>query len=257
MIPPARHRILAHFVAGYPTFNDSLDIARGLIAGGAWALEMQIPFTDPSADGPDIDQACQTALAGGFTFNDALKLLETIRRESDIPVFVMSYANIAVVRGIPSFVRQLSEQGASGFIIPDLPPDSDEGLYQAAADVGAPAVPVIVPWISNSRLNQILALKPEMIYVALRKGITGQKTHIDTGQRQFLTQLTNRPDAPRILAGFGIQNAEQVREINSLAHAAVVGSAIICKVRDNPDQRPGTVAQSFIQLLRGASRTCS
>ena len=111
-------RIVTHFIAGFPTYEASLEVARGLIAGGAYALEMQIPFSDPNADGPVIEEACREALAGGFKTEDAFRLLETIRMESSIPIFVMSYANLVITPGIRSFVDRAVKAGASGLIIP-------------------------------------------------------------------------------------------------------------------------------------------
>ncbi|MCK5735011.1 MAG: tryptophan synthase subunit alpha, partial [Spirochaetaceae bacterium] len=149
-------KIVTHFIAGYPNYEASLEVARGLIAGGAYALEMQIPFSDPNADGPVIEGACRVALDEDFKVSDAWRLLEAIRAESDIPVFVMSYASLVFTPGVDTFVRRAKDAGASGLIIPDLVPGADEGLFTAAADAGCPAVPVVVPWITDERLDEIL-----------------------------------------------------------------------------------------------------
>ncbi|OQX30007.1 MAG: tryptophan synthase subunit alpha [Spirochaeta sp. LUC14_002_19_P3] len=217
-------------MAGYPSFEASLAVGRALIAGGAFALEMQIPFSDPSADGPVIEEACRAALAGGFCAGDAFTLLKMLRNESDIPIFVMSYASLVVRPGVKNFVQQAQRAGASGLIIPDLVPGMDEGLYQTAADEGCPAVPVLVPWITPERLNAVLAEPIEWVYAALRSGITGSHTEIGTEQIDFLNRLKaarSDKDGLRIMAGFGIHSSEQVRAVCAHADAAIVGSALV------------------------------
>jgi tryptophan synthase alpha chain len=262
---PSAHtpRIVTHFVAGYPDFKASLDVARGLIAGGAFALEMQIPFSDPSADGPVIEEACRAALDGGFRVEDAWKLLEAVRSESDIPVFVMSYASLAVAPGIEAFVRRVRHAGADGLIIPDLVPGADEGLFAAAAEAGCPAVPVIVPSVTDARLEEVFSERFDWVYVALRSGITGTYTELGGGQDAFLKRLrkrcetsaaaTGRPGraAPRIMAGFGIQSPEQVRTVAALADAAIVGSALVRAVAQGGTAGAGEAARNLLLRLRG------
>jgi tryptophan synthase alpha chain len=264
--------IVTHFIAGYPSYQASLDVARALVAGGAFALEMQIPFSDPSADGPVIEEACRVALDNGFRVEDAWKLLRTIRFESDIPVFVMSYASLVFTPGVSNFVRAAREAGASGFIVPDLVPRSDEGLFAAAADAGVPAVPVIVPWIDDKRLDEILAEPIEWVYVALRSGITGTYTELGEEQEAFLKKLKRKCDGlrprdkrpptgednrmpgksrPRVMAGFGIQDAEQVKAVTALADAAIVGSALVKAIGRAGSAGSGGAARALLEMLRG------
>jgi len=246
-------RIVTHFIAGFPTFQASLEAARGLIAGGAYALEMQIPFSDPNADGPVIEGACRQALNAGFKVPDAWRLLEAIRTESEIPVFVMSYASLVFTPGVENFVRRAKDAGASGLIIPDLVPGSDEGLFAAAAEAGCPAVPVVVPWISDARLDEILAEPIEWIYVALRSGITGTYTELGVEQEEFLAKFRQMCNAPRVMAGFGIQDAAQVSVVVKMADAAIVGSALVRAIgeAEAAGENPGAAVQKMVERLRG------
>ena len=240
------------------TREASLDVARGLIAGGAFALEMQIPFSDPNADGPVIEGACSQALDAGFKVADAWKLLEAIRVESDIPVFVMSYASLVFTPGVENFVRRAKESGATGLIIPDLVPGADEGLYAAASAADCPAVPVVVPWISGKRLDEVLAEPLEWVYVALRSGITGTYTELGMEQEEFLSKLRERgmamkgaAEAPRIMAGFGIQQPEQVKAVVKMADAAIVGSALVKAIGGAGVSGAGDAARKLLEKLRG------
>ncbi|MCK5735362.1 MAG: tryptophan synthase subunit alpha, partial [Spirochaetaceae bacterium] len=197
-----------------------------------YALEMQIPFSDPNADGPVIEGACRAALDAGFKVADAWRLLEAIRAESDIPVFVMSYASLVFTPGVDTFVRWAKDAGATGLIIPDLVPGADEGLFIAAEKAGCPAVPVVVPWIKDERLDEILSEPIEWIYVALRSGITGTYTELGSEQETFLAKFREMCNPPRVMAGFGIQDAAQVSAVVEMADAAIVGSALVRAIRD-------------------------
>ncbi len=246
-------KIVTHFIAGFPTVEASLDVARGLIAGGAFALEMQIPFSDPNADGPVIEGACREALDAGFKVADTWTLLRAIRSESDIPVYVMSYASLVFTPGVENFVQKAKEAGATGFIIPDLVPGADEGLYAAAAAIGCPAIPVVVPWITDERLEEVLSEPLEWVYVALRSGITGTYTKLGTQQEAFLAKLHSLQASgrPKVMAGFGIQDAAQVAAVTSMAEAAIVGSALVSAIASAGAANAGKAVRELVEKLRG------
>ncbi len=220
------HKIVAHFIAGYPTMEGSLEAARGLIKGGASYLEMQIPFSDPFADGPTIEEACRVSLEQGCTVDGAFQLLETLRKEfPQVPIFLMSYGNIFFSRGIEPMVTQAKQAEVAGLIIPDLVYGYDENLYQLGARANLSIVPVITPSVSSARLKELIALKPEWIYTALRSGITGSKTTLDAKNIGLLEEL--KQSNVQVMAGFGIQNSTQVEELSTHCAAVVVGSAIV------------------------------
>jgi len=243
-----RGSLITHMVAGYPDFEKSLEVARGLIAGGAYALEIQIPFSEPNADGPLIENACKVALSKGFKVVDTWRLLEAIRAESTIPIFLMSYASIAISLGLENLLHRATEFAATGIIIPNLVPGADEGLFCTAAEFSCPAVPVLVPWISEQRLDEILAMPIEWVYVVLRSGITGAYTQIEAPQHGFLTRIRERQHRPRIMAGFGIQNSSQVAELLEFVEAVVVGSAIVKTI--GGARHPGEAVRNLVEELR-------
>lgn len=217
--------LMAHMVAGYPDFETSLETARGIAAGGAAFLEIQFPFSDPSADGPAIQAACTEALAAGFKVDAGWTLVETIRREYPaVPVFLMSYASIVVTKGVDAFAARAKQAGVTGLIIPDLAPGADEGLYVAGQKHGLAVVPVIVPSVPQERLEAVLAPKPEWVYTAIRAGITGVHTTLTPELKAFLSSLNART---KVLAGFGIDSPDQVRDLKDSAHTVVVGSALV------------------------------
>ena len=168
-------RIMAHMVAHYTDRAASLSVARGLLDGGCSYLEVQFPFSDPTADGPDIQAACTAALAAGFTVTDGFRLVAEIHHEG-VPIFLMSYANMLFTHGIEKFLTRCAASGVAGVIVPDLPPDYDEGLFEAAARRGLSAVPVVSPSMREERLRRVGALRPRYIYATLRTGTTGALT---------------------------------------------------------------------------------
>ncbi len=217
--------LVTHFIAGYPDAEGSLEVARGLAEGGAAYLEMQIPFSDPSADGPVIENACRLALEQGYRVDQALEMLGTLSRELEIPVFLMSYGNILFARGIESMVQSARDAGAAGLIIPDLVYGRDEGLYEMGRQEELSVLPVITPSVTPGRLNELLDLKPEWIYTALRSGITGSETRLDETNLSLLDKLA--PTKTKVMAGFGIKSPEQVKTLMPHCDAVVVGSAIV------------------------------
>lgn len=239
-IASGKVRLMAHLVAGYPDAAGCRAAARGLVEGGAAYLEVQLPFSDPSADGPAIQAACTASLAGGTRSADAFELIADLRRAyPQIPVFAMAYASLAVTPGIGSFVGSAAEAGAVGLIVPDLPFDDDEGLADACAALGAvdsgqaagsgggrvSVVPVAAPSMRPGRLAAMAALGRPYLYAALRAGITGSGTEIGKDTERFLEACAS--GGSRVLGGFGIRTGAQARAVAGYAHAVVAGTVFV------------------------------
>ncbi|MFP4363234.1 MAG: tryptophan synthase subunit alpha [Spirochaetia bacterium] len=230
-----KNSLMAHVVAFYPDYQRSLQAALALAEAGADFLEVQFPFSDPSADGPAIQNACTKALEAGFTVQKGFDFVRDLSAEVSIPVFIMSYANIVFAPGVERFVEQAKQSGAQGLIIPDLPPGDDEGLYAACSEYGLSCIPVIVPYISEARINEVLAFKPEYIYLALRKGITGEHTVIGPQQEKRIQDLQSRA---KVMAGFGIRSGEQAAYLSKLGAVSIAGTVFvnsITQTMDTPD----------------------
>lgn len=247
----AASRIMAHMVASFPDRASSLDVARALFDGGCAYLELQFPFSDPTADGPDIQQACASALAAGFTVTDGFHMTSEIRGFARTPIFIMSYANLLFTRGIPRFLHEAREAGAAGVIVPDLPPDYDEGLFAAAAKEGLAAMPVLSPSMSRVRLRHITSLGVEHIYATLRIGTTGPVTAIDSAGLSFLGAIAgeSRTRPAKIYGGFGVTQREQVIALQPHVYAVVVGSALVREVMHS--HRPYTEVRDRVRTLAG------
>lgn len=229
-------RLMAHLVAGFPDKEGCHAVAQGLVEGGASYLEVQIPFSDPSADGPAIRDACARSLASGYTVQDSLDFIAELNKAyPDVPVFVMAYASLLVTPGTAAFVDAMARRAVRGLIVPDLPFDNDEGLAEACAAASSNgasinAVPVAAPSMRKSRLEQMAALGRPYIYAALRTGITGTRTEIDEGTAEFLSSC--KGGSSKVLGGFGIRSGSQAQKIAPLVHAVVAGSVFVDAVNE-------------------------
>lgn len=247
-----KRQIVSHLIAGYPTLEGSFEVAKGLIDGGGYALEIQIPFSDPSADGPVIEAACCKSLAQGFKVDQAFKLIRRVSEYSPkTPVYIMSYASIIFTFGVENFVKKSADYGVKGLIIPDLTVGSDEGLYELGKKYLVDIVPVVVTSVPKERIKEILTIsKPEWVYTALRGGITGSYTEITEENLDFLDYL--KEYNVKIMAGFGIQSNEQVKVLDKHVDASVVGSFFVKKtseiLNENKDIRTGL--KNVIEELR-------
>ncbi|NCN05185.1 MAG: tryptophan synthase subunit alpha [Spirochaetales bacterium] len=230
--------LMVHMIPFFPDLPSSQAVARGIVRAGADHIEIQFPFSDPSADGPTIEAACNRALAQGFRVS---KGFDFVREVANLPgsrtrVHIMTYASLVYARGVQKFCADAAEAGAWGLIIPDLPTDNDEGLREAAQAQGLHVVPVVVPTTTDSRLDLITSTSPSMVYGALRTGITGTKTELGPENEAFIQRILSRlrPYGGQLAVGFGIQERAQVRALQPLVDSVIVGSALVRAIGNPP-----------------------
>ena len=231
-------KLMSHLVAGYPNTETALNAARALIKGGADILEIQLPFSDPSADGPAIQTACTQVLSRKFKTRDGFDFISRIHKEfPDLTIYLMSYASLAYTPGIANFCKKAAEAGVKGMIIPDLPFDNDEGLSAECKKNGMINIPVAAPSMSKERLEKLSSAGFPYIYAALRTGLTGTDTRIDDKTIDFLKNVSK--GGSKIYGGFGISNGKQANLLASSVEAIVAGSVfvrIITENKDNPEK---------------------
>jgi tryptophan synthase alpha chain len=248
MSPTGYVPIMTHLVAGFPSMAESKAIALAFAKGGAAYLEIQLPFSDPTADGPAIQAACSDALSAGFSVAGGFSLVRDVAEAVDIPIFVMSYASLVYRRGVGRFAAEARESGAAGLIVPDLSAGNDEGLFAAGRESGLHVVPVVTPATSEARLGLYRELRPTYVYTALRAGVTGRRTSISDEQRRFLDRAHTVGE--RVVAGFGIRQRSQVEELAPLVHAVVVGSALVRRIRDTIPLGPDGKHDQIVHFVR-------
>ena len=230
-------KLMSHLVAGYPTDELSFTAARALVDGGADILEIQLPFSDPSADGPAIQGACTEVLKRGYRTADGLAFIERLHKSfPQVKIYLMSYGSLVYTPGVENFCRRAAAAGVTGMIIPDLPFDHDEGLTAACRANGMENIPVAAPSMSPVRLDQLARAGFPYIYAALRTGITGSDTTIDDNTRRFLKAVA--AGGSKIYGGFGISSGSQARALADQVEAIVAGSVfvrLITENKNNPD----------------------
>ena len=220
-------QLMTHVVAGYPSLEANEELIRLMARRGVRLIEIQIPFTDPLADGPTIMRANQAALDAGITPEHCFALCEKLSRELDVAFMFMTYANIPFAMGMERFLGLAAASGASGVILPDLPWDEADGDFAEMARArGLHPVMVISPDTEGPRLDAVLKRASGLVYTTLKVGITGAGASMDQAGVDYVRGLKTRAGLP-IAAGFGISSPEHVRMLDGLADAAVIGSHII------------------------------
>lgn len=213
---------------GDPTINDSYSIIEALIAGGADALELGIPFSDPVADGVTIQEAHLRALHAEVHVNDALGLVQRIRAaHPDLPIGLLIYGNVAFARGLEQFYADVAAAGADSVLIPDVPTREGADFIAAADKAGIDQIFIAPPHARKETLEEVARYSRGYIYAVSRAGVTGTERVSETeGLSDIVTQLDAFQGAP-VLLGFGISTPEHVRQaLEAGARGAICGSAI-------------------------------
>lgn len=231
-------RLMSHLIAGFPNGETSVAIADALVKGGASILEIQLAFSDPSADGPAIQTASTIALERGYSTKQGLEIVKKIHEaHPDTPIYIMTYGSLAFTPGIENFVKMCKDAGVSACIIPDLPFDNDEGLTAACQKYGLENIPVAAPSMTKSRLEAMASKGFKYIYAALRAGTTGSQTVIDQATLDFLDTVGK--GGSKVLGGFGIRTGEQSKVLCKHVYAVVAGSVFVNEVLAQADSSEG------------------
>lgn len=218
---------MAHMIAGFPTMKESLEVAKALVNDGADIIEVQIPFSDPMADGPTIAIASEDALKKGATVEKAIGVVEKVSKLGK-PVVVMSYINPVFRYGIEKFVKRIAHVGASGIIVPDCPFDTKEGweLIASCQSAGIALIPVVSPGVPQERLTTLAQSGSGFWYCTTRQGITGATSMFSSVLPRFVNLLRNTSDLP-IAVGFGVKTRNDVKKLSKFADIVIAGSVFV------------------------------
>ncbi|MEM7297037.1 MAG: tryptophan synthase subunit alpha [Bacteroidota bacterium] len=233
-----REKILnIYFTAGYPNLDDTLRIARDLEEAGADILEIGIPFSDPIADGPTIQESSSAALENGMTLSTLFDQLKALRDHVSIPVLLMGYVNPIIQFGIDRFCKKCAEVGVDGVIVPDLPMDEYLDFYQTQfAENGIHNIFLISPNTSEERIRTIDNHSGGFIYMVSSSSITGAKKGLDERQLDYFDRVKGMNLRNQRLIGFGISNKESFETACKYADGAIIGSAFINLLKDDPSK---------------------
>lgn len=241
---------------GDPTPDQSIEIIKALIDGGADALELGLPFSDPVADGPVIQRANLRALDAGTNFDDILRILKAIRDYSpNIPIGLLVYANLIYAKGIRSFYQKMSDVGVDSVLIADVPTKEAQRFAEVAREVGIDAVFIAPPDASDTLLHTIAQQCSGYVYLLSRSGVTGAETQMQAPASE-LTDKLKRAGSPPILLGFGISRPEHVEKaLTAGADGAISGSAVVKLIENNLDNPALQLEQltDFVKTMKAAT----
>ena len=228
-------KVIPFFTAGYPAKQDTLKMVIAAEKAGAAMVELGMPFSDPLADGPAIQESSQKAIENGVTINWILETVSDIRIKSEIPIALMGYINPILKFGLTKFMERCSESGVDGLIIPDLPLEEAGKYVELARQNEICPILLVAPNTPDKRINEISIMAENLVYCVAILGITGTSTAAGEELVSYLNKVDENSVCSYVV-GFGIKDRSDVIQINKMAHGAVVGSAIIneLKTSDNP-----------------------
>lgn len=210
---------------GDPDLETTKSVIRSLQDNGADLIELGIPFSDPTAEGPVIQAANTRALSGGVTTDSIFSMLEEMRGEIKVPMVFMTYANVVFSYGTERFVKRCKDVGIKGLILPDVPYEEREDFAPACEKEGLSLISMVAP-TSSDRISMISKQAKGFIYLVSSLGVTGTRSEITT-DIGAITKIIKQSTSTPVAVGFGISNPEQARKMAVNADGVIVGSAIV------------------------------
>lgn len=218
--------LMTHVVVGYPDLDTTEKLVLEMDRNGADLIELQIPFSDPVADGPTIMKASQIALENGTRVRDAFDLAKRLEGEISAPLLFMTYANILVKYGIEKFCEDAKKVGVEGLIVPDIPPEEGSEYLRACELNDLDPIFIMAPTSTDERLEKIAKAAQGFVYCVARTGVTGAETNFSGDLEKFLNRCRKYTDLS-LGVGFGIAKKEDVDFLKNKADFAIVGSQAI------------------------------
>lgn len=223
-----------YFTAGYPAINDTAKIIQDLEKSGVNMIEIGLPFSDPLADGPTIQESSTAALKNGMTTELLFNQLKDIRKSVSIPLLIMGYFNPILQYGVEAFSKRCQEIGIDGLIIPDLPLDVYQEEYEHIfKKYGLINVFLITPQTSEERIRQIDKASDGFIYMVSSASVTGSKEGFSNVQTIYFERIESLELNNPQIVGFGINNKETFQQATKMAKGAIIGSAFIKHLKQN------------------------
>ncbi len=236
--------------AGDPDLDTSFEILNSLQDNGADFIEIGMPFSDPMADGPIIQESSERALKAKMTLEKCLLLVKKIRQtNNEIPIILMGYYNPIYKYGKENFVHKAISHGVDGLIIVDLPPEEDEELYHYSEEHNLSFIRLVTPTTNKKRLSSILQNATGFVYYVSITGITGTGAAKPDEVAQKLAEIRKYTNLP-IIIGFGIRTVKQAKEMASISDGIVIGSAVVEKIKNSIDENNNPTKSTVSSCLQ-------
>ena len=238
-----------YFTAGYPNLNDTASILKALQAKGIHMVEVGIPFSDPMADGPVIQEAATQALRNGMSLHLLFEQLKEIRSEVQIPIILMGYLNPIMQYGFENFCRQCQACGIDGVIIPDLPyKDYLESYRPIAQQYGIHVIMLITPETSEERIRQIDAHTDGFIYMVSSAAVTGAQKEFNAQKQAYFQRIKQMQLRNPRMIGFGISNKSTYESAAAYASGCIIGSKFVTLLEEEKDA--GKAIDKLLEMLK-------
>ncbi len=254
---PGATGLIPFITAGYPDLDASLEMMRAFARSGVRAIEVGIPFSDPIADGPEIQRASEWALRKGVGTTDVLDLVAAFRREAETPVVIMTYSNPIMRGGVAAFAGSARASGVDGLIVSDLPPDESPEAWQAFDANALDTILLVAPTTDADRLPRLIERSRGFVYCLARTGVTGRSAGFAGSIPDRVAALRRLTTLP-VAVGFGISNADDARALRGVVDAVVVGAAFMRAVTENPESgaaaRVAALGETLAAALRADAR---
>jgi len=234
--------LICYYTAGFPNLDKSMENIELLCSSGADIIEIGVPFSDPVADGPVIQQASLKALESGVTLH---KILDAVSHLNlSVPIVLMSYLNPILRFSLPAFFKNAKQSGISGVIFPDLPAEESGDIRESAEREEIDTIFLCAPTSSKERIKLNSSLSTGFVYCVTVAGVTGMRSGIPAKARELIEQVKAFTDVP-CAAGFGISNSEQIKGFSQIADGVIVGSRILDAVMKSENLK--TIVREFKQ----------
>ena len=251
-----RKALIPYVMAGFPYADVTPDLMHGMVAAGADIIELGVPFSDPSADGPVIQKAGEKALALGIGTTQVLAIVKAFRTtDNRTPVVLMGYANPVerydLRHGKDAFIRDASEAGVDGVLVVDYPPEECVEFAAKLREHALDLIFLLAPTSTDERMAQVNRVASGYVYYVSLKGVTGAGT-LDTGAVEAMLPRIRRHVSLPVGVGFGIRDAGTARAVSRVADAVVIGSRIIQLIEPQPREAVVETAAAFLRDIRSA-----
>lgn len=248
-----RKALVPFITAGDPTLDQTLRLMHTLVASGADAIELGIPFSDPMADGPVIQKACERALAGGASLKKILALVAEFRRDdAETPVVLMGYLNPLEAMGFDNFIKTASEAGVDGVLTVDLPPEEAGLLAPQLKEAGIDPVFLIAPTTRPDRIRTAADNGGGYIYYVSLNGVTGSSSLDIDSVRTHVEEIRELASLP-ICVGFGIKDARSASQVAAVSDGVIVGSALVSIIAEHGGE-PEVMLEKIAGLMSSIRR---
>jgi tryptophan synthase alpha chain len=249
--PEDRAALIPYLTGGYPTLEGARDVGEAYLEAGADIVEIGVPFSDPLADGPTIQETTTRALKNGADLDYCLELASGFADRA--PVAFLLYYNVIFARGAETFLREVASAGVSGLVIPDLPVDEAEEFAAQAADAGVALCPLAAPTSADERLDRIVAAATGFVYCVSVAGVTGAREKLPPGAVELLRRVRPRTEAP-VALGFGISTPDVAAGAAREADGVIIGSKLMQVVSEGGAEGARKWLGEVREAISGASK---